>query len=196
MDELGRVNAQFKLRWQMSRAGTPVNGDFPAEYHFDLIEAVSHSTNPLVISSLAAALGTGRRAQEGLAKFGEQVAPVVLPLVQQTRLTPGALDEPPPYVVADAIGALALTIERPEVVLSTPSRLAMIDAARQRLSGRQDPAVITAACRLAVATKDPGLRTRVQQLAQDRRQVTALGVTDEASAVLIQRVAARELQRR
>jgi hypothetical protein len=44
VDDLAKVNEEFKHSWQMSRAGKPLSGDFPAEYHFDLIEAVSQSS--------------------------------------------------------------------------------------------------------------------------------------------------------
>ena len=117
----------------------------------------------------------------------------ILPVAQQS---PNPNDEPPAYVVTDAVSALAILFDRSAASLSEASRNAILEVARERLSGVQDAGVISAACALAIATKDPTLRQRVQQLANNRAQLVAMGVSKEASIRLIQTVASRELRKK
>jgi hypothetical protein len=73
--------------------------------------------------------------------------------------------------------------------LSTRSRQDILALARDRLAGIQDPAVIIAACKLAVATGDSALRQRVQQLGKERRELQAMGVSDAKLADMVSRMA-------
>jgi len=191
--ELGRLNEARRQRREDDRAGNPLVGDFPAEYYRDVIELVSESTRPTTIPALAGALGTGRMVDDALAKFGAQAVPPVLEIARSTvgTITEGHAGDTPPEIVGDALTTLSLILQSPGV--PEPSRAAIATVARERLSGLQHPSVVIAACRLAIATRDPALRQRVAELAEDGAQVTAFGISDASRAQQVRLVARQAL---
>jgi hypothetical protein len=189
--ELARLNGLNQNRREILRAGGRLEDDFPGEYYGAVIEVVSESSNPIVLASLVGALGTGGMAQRGLAKFGnDAVEPVVRVARAKTGvIVGGAPGDTPPHVVSDALGTLRLLVEQPTELLTTQSRSVITAVAQERLTGRQHPMVVSAACQLAVATGNPALRARVEQLAFNREELLAMGVSDSRWADQIQLMA-------
>jgi hypothetical protein len=191
--ELGRLNEVRRQRREEDRAGKPLVGDFPAEYYRDVIELVSEPTRPTAIPALTGALGTGRMVDDALAKFGAQALPPILEIARSRvgTVSEGNAGDTPPEIVSDALTTLSLIA--PSAGLPEASRAAIAGVARERLSGHQHPSVVIAACKLAIATKDPGLRQRVAQLADDDAQVTALGISDVHRAQQVRLLARQAL---
>ncbi len=192
--ELNRLNRLNLDRRAAVRAGRQLKDDFPAEYHAAVIEAVSASSNPIAISSLVGALGTGGMVQRGLTTFGDEaVVPVVAVASAETGpIMGGAPDATPPHVVADALSTLRLLLDQARARLSAQSIAAITTLAGNRLKGQQDPVVLIAACQLAITTGNARLRSRVEQLALDRQELGVMGVSDSRWADRIQ-LTARQL---
>ena len=125
--ELARLNRLDQNRREILRAGGRLEDDFPGEYYGAVVEVVSESSNPIVLASLAGALGTGGMAQRGLAKFGnDAVAPVINVARAKTGLiVDGAPGDTPPHVVADALRTLRLLVEQSTEHVTTQSKLAL-----------------------------------------------------------------------
>ncbi len=195
-DELGRLTRLATSRHETLRAGGTLHEDFPAEYHANLIEALSRSRRPLVIEPLAGALGTGRLAEEGIAKFGEQAIPH---LVRVARLRVGSLrtgapGDTPPDVVAGALNSLRRLMSSHSSSISAKGRAEVLAVAMDRLRGSQEGVVVASAARLAVATGDRSARQRVEQLARDASSVATL--VNPSDTALVQRAAQEALTRR
>jgi hypothetical protein len=179
-NELDRLNRITQRRRETVRAGGRLDSDFPGEYYGSVIQVVSESLDPVVMPSLVGALGTGAMVERGLMKFGESaVVPVVA--VARSKTGPiigGAPGDIPPHVVAGALRTLReLTVNSVQSV-TAKSRDAITAVAHERLVGRQDPAVVIAACQLAISTGNADLRARVSQLALNRDELIGMGIAD------------------
>ncbi len=194
--ELTRLNDLLEARWQADRAGIPPADDFPSDYHADLIQLVSQSTRDTSIPALLGALGTGRMASEGLVRFGEKAVPPLL-VIARARvglIATGGSTDTPPHIVSEALHTLEALL-RSSAPLRASSKAEILQVVSGRLRTKQEVSVLSAACGLAVATGDAALRNRVQQLADDTREVVALGISDPQSIAFVQGVARRALSR-
>lgn len=196
VDELLRLNRIAADRVEEDRAGR-LKGDFPADYHADLIQLVSQWSDPVAIPALTGALGTGRMVEEAIVKFGDQAVPSLLSVASRKvgLVTTGMPGDTPPHVVAGALDTLSRLLAT-KAPVGAASRQSIAAMAGQRLTGKQEPSVIRAACKLAVATKDSALRGRVERLANDTREVKAMGVADDALANTVRTYAREALQQR
>jgi len=190
--ELVRLNAERFARFTRLRAGQQVTPEDVegserfSEYRAKVTQAVSQLSTPAAIPALVGALGSGPMVSRALARFG---AAAVDPLVNAARG-----NHPDRHATADALHALEGIASKP-VSLSRSDRDKVLTAAVERLSGSQHFVVVAAACDLAVATKDPALRNRVQQLANDSSQISRMGITEPGAAAFVRKAAADALAR-
>jgi len=196
--ELERVNEAVRKRIEADRAGMPLNDAFPEEYYAELVGLVSQSSNPVVLPPLVGALGTGTIVQKGIAKFGDEAVPHVVKIARLKvgLVTTGAPGDVPPHVVSGALKTLVLLLEQPDKPLTTHSRATIEKVAYERLTGRQEGGVVAAACQLAIATRAPALRRRVEQIAIEANELEAMGIADAKWIDFVQSIARKSLEKR
>ncbi len=186
-NELLRLDAERRRRRALSGGELQAAGDFPAEYHAALIEAVGSSVDPVIIPALVGAIDTGRMANRAIAKFGNAAVRPVLAVALGRRASDGT--EARPESISGALSTLTLIVSAAQPTELAPTVSAQIaDVARERLTGTQHGSVLAAACELAIATREPSLRYRVDELATTPASIAASGVVDPRSIALVQRV--------
>ena len=186
--ELTRLNDAHNASMARYRAGQPleIQGERITQYRFDLAHAASQSKNPIVIPALVGVLGAGPPIARALAKFGEQA---VEPIAEIARN-----DHPVRETVQYAIEALQNMVDS-GAMLSANARGMIRDVARQRLEGKQYFSWVAAASKLAVATGDPVLRRRVEQLVADPAELSRMGIDGEAAVRHVTKAASEALKR-
>lgn len=194
-NELVRLNTLARARMELDRAGKPIIEDFPTDHHREVIALVTESSRALVLPALLGAIGTGGMVNEALVRFGDEAVPGVISVARARvgLVTTGSPGDTPPPEVGDAINVLRGLSLQTTKPINAQSRMAILALARDRLTGPQDVVVAMAACRLAVATKDPTLRARVSTLAASRNEVASLGIADPKWVDSLQRVAREAL---
>jgi hypothetical protein len=171
------------------RAGKPYETDTAertGEYRLDVIQAVTQSSDPKVIPALIGALGTGTGVSKALARFGDVALEPLAAVARQ--------DQPDDNAVTDALHALRYVLEAGKPI-SPRSRDLILVTAVERLTGRQLFLHVVAGVELAVATKNPVLRRRVEQLANDPEQVRQMGIVDSRSAAQVRDAAIAALRK-
>jgi hypothetical protein len=174
VSELERLNQQRYNRVSLLRSGKPHEpedreGERNGEYRLDVTRAVEQSSNPKVIPALVGALGSGSAVSKALAKFGEAAVDRVARVAREGH--------PDDNAVTDAIWALRYVLEGGKP-MSSAARDTILIVALERLTGHQYFLHVGPAAELAIATKDPTLRRRVEQLAADPTEIERMGVTD------------------
>lgn len=176
--ELKRLDELRRHRRALAQKGAVLD-DFPAEYHALVIEVISRSQDPIVVSALVGSLDTGRMAGRAMAKFDAvEVVREVLPIAE-------GQGDPHPGLIAGAMHALESALSAPSATRLSSDAVVRIRAlARTRLAGLQDPMVVAAACGLAHATDDPGLKRRADRLADSAGELVEMGVSERFRAIV------------
>lgn len=190
-NELLRLEADMKRRDASVRAGRP---DYAPEgvvdYYTGLITAASQSSDPVFIVPLAGVLGSGRAAQRALARFGDQAMSAVLSVARDQT-------EPDPAQVSGALKVLQMRLTDSNFPPLAPVGVAQAkDIAWLRLRGRQHMVVLGQACELATALNDRPLRDRVQTLATNSVELSAMGIADSEKVRYVQKRASEALKQR
>lgn len=142
-----------------------MQGEAQGEHLLNVAEIVTEWKDRMAIVPLATVIETGGGAMHALAAFGEEAAPTVIQIamLKDTSKAHSAL--------------LTLTLMMNHKSLLPGTRATVTDVARKRLYDKQGVAVLSGAAALAVATGDPALRSRVEQLLSDRNELAKCGVT-------------------
>ncbi len=185
--ELTRTNLEnSEARAARYRVNVTAAGEALSEYHASLIQVAKSSNRDAMIAPLAGAIASGNMAIQAVIRFGDRALPEIFRIARERQ-------EPDPFKTAGAIRALQLMKEERGMALPPSALASIVDIVRERLTGKQHPAVITAAFGLAVATGDASLRARVQRLADSRDELRGMSVSDDASAKQVQGAARRAL---
>ncbi len=182
LQELERLRQQLEERQLALLTGQPLapSADH-GEYLFSVLDVVTqHKDDVSIIRPLLPFIGTGNRVVDTLAGFGELAVADVTAVAESGLAT--QLD------VHSALLVLRRMLERPgnhPVGASSKAQIAKV--ATERLSGAQKDTVVMMAIDLAVASGDPQLLQRVQQLARDPAAVQKFGIGDAASNAAIQK---------
>ncbi|WP_420439805.1 hypothetical protein [Candidatus Palauibacter sp.] len=146
-----------------ARAGVgPAGGD--PDRLFLLFEAAEAFRDPRAIPLMVEALKYGGGVMDALADLGAAAFPATLAAVSD----PGGH----PHRVSGGVTVLRFMVE--DGVLNGRQLEQVRDAARERLSGTQDPFILRAAVRLALALGETELRRTVERIAADRVFAEAL----------------------
>lgn len=195
-DELNRMNAERRKRSALVRQGFAVD-DFQGEYFLLLVRAVAGLGDPDSIPSLVGAVDSGLYPVNALARFSPgQVVPLLVDVA-------GARDiggeGPSADQVVGALQTLTLIMNsarHPEIPAQLEARVRQVAWMRLRdvlrIDAPQNKAaadvagIIFHACGLAAATGDPDLGSRVKRLAEDRKELAALGASQVRAIDLAQ----------
>jgi hypothetical protein len=195
-DELDRMNAERRKRSVLVRQGLSI-GDFQGEYFLMLVRAVAGLADPDSIPSLVGAVDSGLHAVTALAKFApDQVVPW---LVEVAGAHDIGREGPSADEVVGALQTLTLIMnaaqraEMPaqlEASVRQVARMRLRDVlsvdAPQNKTAADVAGIIFHACGLAAATGDPELASRVKQLAENRKELAALGASQVRATDLAQ----------
>ena len=146
-----------------ARAGFGLAGDDP-DRMFLLFEAAEGFRDPRAIPLMIEALKYGGGVFDALADLGTAAFPAVLAAVNDL--------DGHPYRVSGGVTVLRFMVE--DGSFNGRQLEQVRDAARERLSGTQDPFILRSAVRLALALGDPELRRTVERIATDRVFAEAL----------------------
>jgi hypothetical protein len=175
IQELDRLKQDIETRASILASGQSLIPRGESEYLFTLLDALTQHDDPLVIHPLISFIANGNRPIIAIAAFGELALPEVLTLASDD-----SGDTMP------AVMTLQRMLERPvRNPLSASSRQQIVEMAARRLIGNQKESVILAALDLAVATGDPSLIRRVQDIGASASEVRSMGVA-ETGTVRIQ----------
>lgn len=194
--ELDRLNADRRMRRVLVRNGTALD-DFEGEYYLSLIRVIAGRRHPDSISSLLGAVDSGLAVSSALATFKpDDVVPLLLGVVETRSKGP---EGPSADEVVGALQTLTLIMNsRQRSTMSDQLERRVRQVTRTRLRGLQverdldhDPSadvagIVLHACLLAAATGDVELADRVKELAENRKELAALGITQGRAADLAQ----------
>jgi hypothetical protein len=179
-DELLRMSDVAAERQRRIAAGAPdATAPDIGEYLAALVQACSQSPEPVVIDGLISVIDTGNMAQAAIARFGA---------LAFDRTSAVALHDDVPSRISGALYTLGKMAA--SGVLTQRQQTELVDVARARLQGVQPDVVWSAAMKLAIATGDPALRAKVQDIALGRVQP---GITGAAGSEWVQAAAKRLL---
>lgn len=187
IEEVARLkgeSSQRLLALQEGKRVPPVADE--GEYLFSLMDTLAQHRDPIVLPSLLAFM-VGKPVLNAIADFGEDAVDAVL-----VRAASNDVQDDP----AMAMEVLSRMLERSGVrqPLSANSRRRLVDLAGARIAPGESVAIVSAAIRLAGATRHPALRSRLQELASSDQAVARLGVASDDHRRILRRDAARALQ--
>lgn len=141
-------------------------------YHLDLVMAVANQRDPDDRPLLVASLGYGAAVIRALTSLGEPVIEGVVEVVSSQTSPDAAVD--------NGLSVLAnIYVNAPDGAGVSTRHPAVREAAFQRLTGAQDPAVLMAAIDLAMAIGDEELVDMVRALATDPHELSIRGIHDQ-----------------
>jgi len=173
IEEAIRLHDEMVQRREAIRGGerlAPVAEE--GAYMFQVADALAQDKSFAALPALLLLISAGRPPVQAIADFGDPAVPYVLALAIG--------NEPEEESAALLTLECMLTRVTLRAPLSASSRSRIVDIARSKLYGVQDPGVGIPAVRLAVATRDPALVKRVRQLIADWRIANELGLSDKA----------------
>jgi hypothetical protein len=186
IEALAREARAHAQRYHADRRGEPLPPLADPEFIARVSRVVADLRDPRAIPALVGALGTGSVPVEGLLAFGEGAVPALLDAVGSAETSH--------YVVDDALLALRFMVEAGTSRPRSPGTLERIGSATKRvLTGKPYFTTLWRAIDLAVALRDPALRSIVQSLARDRSEVVARGIDDSDTIERTRRRAADRL---
>lgn len=190
LQELDRLHQHLEDRQLALLTGQPLapSADH-SEYLFNVLDVVcQQKDDSAIIRPLLPFVGTGNRVVDTLAAFGELAVADVSAIAESGLASQSD--------VHSALLVLRRMLERPGIdPLSAQSRARVRKIAGDRLTGSQKDTVVMMAIDLAVASGDPQLVQRVQQLARDPAAVQNLGIGETETVAAIQKRAGAALAR-
>ena len=195
-DELDRMNSERRRRGALVRQGLTLD-DFQGEYFLMLVRAVAGLGDPGSIPSLVGSVDSGMSAVNALATFApKQVVPLLVDVAGARDIGGEGPSADEVVGALQALTAIMNSAQRTgmpaqlEAAVGQVARMRLRGAlsmnAHQNLTAADVAGVIFHACGLAATTGDPELRSRVKRLAEDRKELAALGASQVRATDLAQ----------
>ncbi len=191
INEVARLAAERDERMTTLTNGGTVEPLLPyPEYRFAVLEPLTQSDDPRVITALMSFITSGGKVTRALAGFGELAVAEVEALALLDGST--AFDR---GRISGALQTLQTMSQGPvRNPLTSASVQRLVEVARRRLTGVQHFLIVRAAVGLAVATGDPSLIQRVRAIAESETVIQEFGILDPRDVWLVQSQAATVLE--